>query len=55
MKRWFDLSRRGADYFIAKNKTAGKDNVQAKHILLPIPQRELDLNHNLKQNPYWAE
>lgn len=55
MKRWFDLSRRGADYFIAKNKTAGKDNVQAKHIILPIPQRELDLNHNLKQNPYWAE
>lgn len=52
-KRWFDLSRRGSDYYILKLKAAGKDNVQAKHIHLPIPQRELDLNPNLKQNPDW--
>lgn len=51
--RWFDLSRRGADYYISKLKTAGKTNVAARHIHLPIPQRELDLNPNLKQNPDW--
>lgn len=52
--RWFDLSRRGADYFIKKVRAAGKTNVAARHIHLPIPQRELDLNPNLKQNPDWV-
>lgn len=52
-KRWFDLSRRGADYFVKTLHAAGKPNAQAKHIHLPIPQRELDLNPNLKQNPDW--
>ena len=52
--RWFDLSRRGADYFIEKVSAAGKKNVAARHIHLPIPQRELDLNPNLKQNPEWV-
>ena len=51
--RWFDLSRRGADYYIAMLKKAGKLNVKPKHIHLPIPQREIDINPNLKQNPDW--
>lgn len=52
--RWFDLSRRGADYYVATLKKSGKLNVQPKHIHLPIPQRELDINPNLKQNPDWV-
>jgi hypothetical protein len=52
-QRWFDLARRGSDYFVAKLKAAGKTNTQPKHIHFPIPQRELDLNPNLKQNPDW--
>lgn len=52
-QRWFDLSRRGADYYVAKLKAAGKANAQAKHIRFPIPQRELDLNPNLKQISGW--
>lgn len=52
--RWFDLSRRGADYFVSKVRAAGKQNAAPRHIHLPIPQRELDLNKNLKQNPDWV-
>ena len=51
--RWFDLTRRGADYFVAKLHAAGKKNASAKNIILPIPQRELDLNPNLVQNDEW--
>ena len=51
--RWFDLSRRGADYYVAKLHAAGKSAAAPRHIHLPIPQRELDLNPNLKQNPDW--
>lgn len=51
--RWFDLSRRGADYFVSKVRAAGKANAQPRDIHLPIPQRELDLNPSLKQNPEW--
>lgn len=52
-QRWFDLARRGPDYFVAKLKAAGKTNAQPKHVHFPIPQRELDLNKNLKQVPAW--
>lgn len=52
-QRWFDLSRRGADYYVSKLKAAGKINATAKHIHFPIPQRELDLNPNLKQVTGW--
>lgn len=52
-QRWFDLSRRGADYYVAVLKAAGKTNAAPRHIRFPIPQRELDLNINLKQNPEW--
>lgn len=52
-QRWFDLARRGSDYYVTKLKAAGKVNAQARHIHFPIPQRELDLNPNLKQVPAW--
>lgn len=52
-QRWFDLARRGPDYFVARLKAAGKTNAQPKHVHFPIPQRELDLNPNLDQVPAW--
>lgn len=52
-QRWFDLSRRGADYFVKTLKAAGKTNALPKHIKFPIPQRELDLNPKLQQNKEW--
>lgn len=52
-QRWFDLARRGSDYYVTKLKAAGKGNAQPRHIHFPIPQRELDLNPNLKQIPAW--
>lgn len=52
-QRWFDLARRGSDYYVKKLKAAGKTNALPKHIHFPIPQRELDLNPNLKQVPDW--
>ena len=54
-QRWFDLARRGPDYFVARLKAAGKTNAQPKHVHFPIPQRELDLNKNLKQVPAWRD
>jgi hypothetical protein len=51
-KRWFDLVRRGEQYFaeqFARNDPEAK--VQATRMLWPIPQRELDLNRALTQNP----
>lgn len=53
-QRWFDLSRRGPEYYIYMLKAAGKTNAEPRHVKFPIPQRELDLNPNLKQNPEWA-
>jgi hypothetical protein len=52
-QRWFDLSRRGADYYVEKLKAAGKTNAAPKHIVFPTPQRELNLNPQLKQHPSW--
>src|SRR5690606_30008448 len=52
-QRWFDLVRRGADYYVAKLKAAGKNNASARHLHFPTPQRELNLNPNLKQHPDW--
>lgn len=63
--RWFDLVRMGV--FIQrmkehsaneaklaeKNKTEIATNVKDHMILMPIPQRELDLNPELIQNPGW--
>lgn len=63
--RWFDLVR--MDVFsqrmkehaaneaklAEKNKTEIASNVKDHMILMPIPQRELDLNPELIQNPGW--
>jgi tetratricopeptide (TPR) repeat protein len=63
--RWFDLVRTGA--FIRrmkehsayeagvaeKNKTDIAANIKDCMVLMPIPQRELDLNPALTQNPGW--
>lgn len=43
--RWFDLARTGR----ALNALASR-NIQPRNLLLPIPQRERDLNPNLTQN-----
>ena len=51
--RWFDLSRRGPEYFVSKLKAAGKVNAAPRHVRFPIPQRELQLNPNLNQSPEW--
>ncbi|MDR7132526.1 hypothetical protein J2X69_004898 [Algoriphagus sp. 4150] len=52
--RWFDLSRRGPDYYVSKLKSAGKSNAAPRHVKFPIPLRELQLNPNLSQSPDWA-
>lgn len=49
-QRWFDLLR--TRRMLTELRAHGKTNVQEKHYLLPIPQRELDNNPNLgPQNP----
>ena len=52
-QRWFDLVRRGPEYYISKLKGAGKTQAAARHIHFPTPQRELNLNKKLKQHPDW--
>ncbi len=52
-QRWFDLSRRGAEYYVNTLKAAGKTQAAPRHIHFPTPQRELDLNPKLKQHPDW--
>lgn len=49
---WFDIIRwDNGDYALNFLHSIGKVNAQRKHLLLPIPQQEIDSNHNLKQNP----
>ena len=51
-KRWFDLVRRGEGYFLtsmAKDKYA--TGADAKDMLWPIPQAQIDINPILAQNP----
>ncbi|MEI6946804.1 RagB/SusD family nutrient uptake outer membrane protein [Paraflavisolibacter sp. H34] len=50
-QRWFDLIR--TRRMVAALHAAGKTNAAEKHYLLPIPQREIDLNPRLVQNPGW--
>lgn len=52
-QRWFDLVRRGPDYYVRTLHAAGKTLAAPKHIRFPTPQRELNLNPNLKQDPLW--
>ena len=63
--RWFDLVRTGVfvqrmkehsvyESSVAEaNKTDIGNNVKDYMVLMPIPQRELDLNPELTQNPGW--
>ncbi|MCI0920376.1 RagB/SusD family nutrient uptake outer membrane protein [Sphingobacterium rhinopitheci] len=53
-QRWFDLVRRGASYYITKLSAAGKTLAASRHLHFPTPQRELNLNPNLKQHPDWV-
>lgn len=50
--RWFDIIRwDNGQYALDFLHSIGKVNAQKKHLLLPIPQKEIDANSNLKQNP----
>ncbi|QMW06558.1 RagB/SusD family nutrient uptake outer membrane protein [Spirosoma foliorum] len=50
-QRWFDLIR--TKRMITALHAAGKPNAAEKHYLHPVPQREIDLNPKLTQNPGW--
>lgn len=52
-QRWFDLVRRGADYYVSTLQAAGKTLAAKRHIHFPIPQRELNLNKKLTQSADW--
>lgn len=52
-QRWFDITRRGAEYYVQTLHASGKTNAAARHVHFPTPQRELDINRNLKQHPDW--
>ncbi len=51
--RWFDLQRLdGGQYGVDFLRSIGKTNVTSPaQLLLPIPQKEIDANPNLTQNP----
>lgn len=49
--RWFDLKRTGR--VLEQLHQWDKPNAQERHYLHPIPQREIDLNPRLVQNPGW--
>lgn len=53
-QRWFDLARRGADYYVTKLHASGKTNAAPRHIHFPTPQREIDINPKLEQHPDWV-
>lgn len=51
-QRWFDLIRvDGGQYGLDFLHGIGKSNAGTKHLLWPIPQKEIDANPNLTQNP----
>jgi len=51
-QRWFDIIRYdNGNYFVPFLHSIGKTNAAKKHMLLPIPQKEMDTNKNLVQNP----
>jgi hypothetical protein len=50
--RWNDLARwNDLDKALATRDAGFQNFVKGKHELLPIPQQDLDINPNLKQNP----
>lgn len=50
-QRWFDLKR--TKRLVQQLHEGNKANAEEKHYFHPIPQREIDLNPSLIQNPYW--
>ena len=52
--RWNDLARWGElDSELADRDPGFANFVEGQHELLPIPQRDIDINPNLVQNPLW--
>jgi predicted membrane-bound mannosyltransferase len=51
--RWEDLVRWGDLSTALASRDAGFANFLSKHVLLPIPQYDLDVNPNLDQNTGW--
>lgn len=50
-QRWFDMVRvDGGQYALDFLHSIGKTNASSKHLLWPIPQKEIDANPNLTQN-----
>ena len=50
--RWFDMVRWDeGQYVLNFLHSIGKSNATEKHLLFPIPQKEIDANPNLIQNP----
>ena len=50
-QRWFDLIR--TKRMVTVLQKIGKTNAAEKHYLHPVPQREIDINSKLVQNPGW--
>jgi starch-binding outer membrane protein, SusD/RagB family len=51
-KRWFDMVRRGRDYFLASlQRDPTATSADANDMLWPIPQSQIDVNPALTQNP----
>jgi starch-binding outer membrane protein, SusD/RagB family len=50
-KRLFDLKRWGTFFDVLSKDPVAKIGIKPTHVFLPIPQRELDLNPQLSQNP----
>jgi len=51
-QRWFDLIRvNNGQYAIDFLHSIGKSNMSKKFLLFPIPQKAIDANPNLTQNP----
>jgi hypothetical protein len=52
-KRWWDIKRRqmGDEVFKGPNSLEPHENFNDNQYLLPIRQRDIDLNENLIQNP----
>jgi starch-binding outer membrane protein, SusD/RagB family len=51
-KRWFDMLRRGQEYWVSQLQQNAPQADRSPHkMLLPIPQVEMDANRALVQNP----
>ncbi|MFC2138421.1 RagB/SusD family nutrient uptake outer membrane protein [Bacteroidota bacterium] len=50
-KRWFDIQRRGPEKAEEILHNADKTNFNSEiHMILPVPQKEIDINKNITQN-----